>query len=74
MNYRMAPIGECRRLPDLSRHLRRACATADQMVRDHLVGVETRIRNLTRLREALRELSARSGRTARRCWLWIVAR
>jgi hypothetical protein len=44
------------------------------MVRDHLIGVETRIRDLTRLREALRELSARSGRTARRCWLWIVAR
>ncbi|WP_165904421.1 MerR family DNA-binding protein [Paraburkholderia hospita] len=70
----MAPIGERRRLLDLSSHPRRACATADQMVGDHLIGVETRIRDLTRIREALRELSACSGRTAERCRRWIVAR
>ncbi|AUT61817.1 hypothetical protein [Paraburkholderia terrae] len=54
----MAPVGKRRRLPDLSRRPRRACSTQlTQMVRDHLIGVETGIRDLTRIREALCELS-----------------
>ncbi len=62
-------IDELSGLLDLSRHPRRSCAAADQMVRDHLVDVETRIRDLTRMREALLELSACSSHTAEHCRL-----
>ncbi|CAB3783811.1 MerR family transcriptional regulator [Pararobbsia alpina] len=62
-------VDEIRRLLELADNPDRPCADADQMVLAHLENIEGRIRDLQRMRKALREISRCAGTTAADCRL-----
>jgi DNA-binding transcriptional MerR regulator len=62
-------VDEIRRLLELADHPEHPCAGADEMVVEHLADIEGRIRDLRRMRSALRELALCHGETAAHCRL-----
>ncbi len=62
-------VDEIRRLLELADHPDRPCADADEMVVEHLEDIEGKIRDLQRMRTALRELARCAGETAAHCRL-----
>jgi len=62
-------LDEIRKLLELADHPEHPCADADEMVLEHLTDIEGKIRDLRRMRKALRELALCSSHTAARCRL-----
>ncbi|CAN7790865.1 helix-turn-helix domain-containing protein [Paraburkholderia hospita] len=62
-------IDEIRDLIALAHHPELPCADADRMTRAHLDGIEGKIRDLHRMRRALREVADCHGQTAEHCEL-----
>ena len=62
-------LEEIRELLELSLHPQQPCASADQMVQEHLSAIETRIRDLQNLRQELRKLSGCQSGEAEHCRL-----
>lgn len=62
-------IDEIRELIELAHHPERPCADADRMTRLHLDDIEGKIRDLQRMRRALRQVADCSSRTAEHCAL-----
>lgn len=62
-------LEEIRELLGLAAHPQQPCASADQMVREHLSAIETRIRDLRNLQQELRKLSGCQSGEAEHCRL-----
>ena len=62
-------LEEIRSLLDLAAHPERPCASADQMVREHLDAIETRIRDLQNMRAELGKLAGCQSGHAEHCRL-----
>ena len=62
-------LEEIRSLLDLAAHPESPCASADQMVREHLDAIETRIRDLQNMRAELSKLAGCHSGHAEHCWL-----
>jgi DNA-binding transcriptional MerR regulator len=62
-------LTEIRGLLDLVEHPDRSCRGADELVLGHLVAIEAKIRDLERMREALKELANCPNETAESCRL-----
>ncbi|GAB7521331.1 MerR family transcriptional regulator [Paraburkholderia sp. 2C] len=62
-------IDEIRELLAFSHHPERPCADADRMTRAHIADIEGKIRDLQRMRRALRQVANCAGPTARHCEL-----
>jgi DNA-binding transcriptional MerR regulator len=62
-------IDEIRELLDLAHQPERACTEADRMTRTHLEDIEGKIRDLHRMRRALRQAVDCAGPTAEHCEL-----
>lgn len=62
-------INEIRELLALAHHPDRPCSNADRMMRSHLEDVEGKIRDLQRMRRALRQVVNCHGQTAEHCKL-----
>lgn len=62
-------LEEIRSLLDLAAHPESPCASADQMVREHLDAIETRIRDLQNMRAELSKLSGCHSGHAEHCRL-----
>lgn len=62
-------VEEIRKLLELADHPEHPCAGADEMVVEHLADIEGRIRDLRRMRQALRELAPCHSQTAAHCRL-----
>ncbi|CAG9269829.1 MerR family transcriptional regulator [Paraburkholderia caribensis] len=62
-------IDEIRELIGLAHQPERPCADADRMTRAHLDDIEGKIRDLQRMRRALRQVVDCSSRTAEHCEL-----
>ncbi|WP_084675806.1 MerR family transcriptional regulator [Caballeronia insecticola] len=62
-------IDEMRELLSLADHPERPCADADGMTRAHLDDIDGKIRDLQRMRRALRQVADCRGRTAEHCEL-----
>ncbi|TXI30399.1 MAG: MerR family transcriptional regulator [Aquipseudomonas alcaligenes] len=62
-------LEEIRSLLDLAAHPESPCASADQMVREHLDAIETRIRDLQNMRAELSKLAGCHSGHAEHCRL-----
>jgi DNA-binding transcriptional MerR regulator len=62
-------VEEIRRLLELADHPERSCSGADELVLEHLEDIEGKIRDLQRMRKALRELACCAAETAADCRL-----
>ncbi|MDX5373562.1 MAG: MerR family DNA-binding protein [Pseudomonadaceae bacterium] len=62
-------LDEIRSLLDLAAHPESPCASADQMVREHLDAIETRIRDLQNMRAELSKLAGCHSGHAEHCRL-----
>ncbi|APR38172.1 MerR family transcriptional regulator [Paraburkholderia sp. SOS3] len=62
-------IDEIRDLLTLAHHPERPCADADRMTRAHIADIEGKIRDLQRMRRALRQVAHCAGPTAEHCKL-----
>ena len=62
-------IDEIRELLALAHHPDQPCSNADRMTRIHLEAIEGKIRDLQRMRRALRQVVACHGQTAEHCQL-----
>jgi MerR family transcriptional regulator, mercuric resistance operon regulatory protein len=62
-------IDEIRELLTLAHHPEHPCADADRMTRAHIADIEGRIRDLQRMRRALRQVVDCAGPTAEHCEL-----
>ena len=62
-------VDEIRRLLKLADHPEHPCADADEMVVEHLADIDGKIRDLQRMRKALRELALCHSQTAAHCRL-----
>ena len=62
-------LEEIRSLLDLAAHPESPCASADQMVREHLDAIETRIRDLQNMRAELSKLAGCHSGHAKHCRL-----
>ncbi|SIS04453.1 DNA-binding transcriptional regulator, MerR family [Aquipseudomonas alcaligenes] len=62
-------LEEIRSLLDLAAHPERPCESADQMVREHLDAIETRIRDLQNMRAELSKLAGCHSGHAEHCRL-----
>ena len=62
-------LEEIRSLLDLAAHPESPCASADQMVREHLDAIETRIRDLQNMRAELSSLAGCHSGHAEHCRL-----
>lgn len=62
-------LEEVRELLELSAHPQQPCASADQMVNEHLSAIEMRIRDLQNLQQELRKLSGCQSAEAEHCRL-----
>ena len=62
-------LEEIRSLLDLAAHPESPCASADQMVREHLDAIETRIRDLQNMRAELSKLAGCHSSHAEHCRL-----
>lgn len=62
-------IDEIRELLTLAHHPEHPCSDADRMTRAHLEDIEGKIRDLQRMRRALRQVADCTSQTAERCEL-----
>lgn len=62
-------IDEIRELLALAHHPDQTCSDADRMTRSHLEAIEGKIRDLQRMRRALRQVVDCHGQTAEHCQL-----
>lgn len=62
-------IDEIRELLSLAHHPDQPCSNADHMTRSHLEAIEGKIRDLQRMRRALRQVVDCHGQTAEQCQL-----
>ncbi|HEY0295793.1 MAG TPA: helix-turn-helix domain-containing protein [Bordetella sp.] len=62
-------IDEIRELLTLAHHPGHPCSDADRMTHAHLEDIEGKIRDLQRMRRALRQVADCAGQTAERCEL-----
>jgi DNA-binding transcriptional MerR regulator len=62
-------IDEIRELITLAHHPERPCAEADRMTRAHLEDIEGKIRDLQRMKKALKQVAGCSSGTAEHCEL-----
>jgi DNA-binding transcriptional MerR regulator len=62
-------IDEIRELLALAHHPDQPCSNADRMTRSHLEDIEGKIRDLQRMRRALRQVVDCHGQTAEHCQL-----